>query len=186
MIDFSKVKEARTRQDSVFVDGKEYPIRTEFCFWFSFDKKISAGGTINFDEFDFLYMPEREGGAGVPQDRVEGFNALHRFYLNEQPLPRPTGKTGRILFDFYLDSEYIYAAFFEKYHVNLLEEDLHWHDFLALFNALKDTCFNSIKEIRASKEKTLSDARRAWAITEFDIKKVKKYRKREELPVMGF
>jgi hypothetical protein len=141
-----------------------------------------------YNEIDFLYIPFNEGGNGVAEDREAGWRELHRFYLNEQPLPRATGAgSGVIAFDWLLDSEYIYAAFIQQYRINLIETDIHWHDFLALFSALTDTYVNEIKYARMSKGKgkEAADMRRAWAITEYDIHKAKAYKKKEELPVMG-
>jgi hypothetical protein len=187
VIDFSKTKAARKRPDSVFVAGEERPIRTEFCHWLSYDKKV-RGGRFFLNEADFLYLPRDEGGRGAPEDREAGLKELHAFYLNGQPLPRLAGPgSGAIAFDWLLDSEYIHAAFMERYRINLVEEDLHWHDFLALFRALKDTCFNDIRHIRTSgaKGKEAGEARRAWAITERDIKRAKGYKEKEDFPVMG-
>jgi hypothetical protein len=187
MIDFSKTRAFRKRRDSVEVAGKDYPIRTEFCHWLSYDKKIRRG-RLRLNELDFLYLPFNEGGKGVPEDREAGRMELHAFYLNKQPLPRDSGRrSGIIAFDWLLDSEYIYAAFMERYGISLIERDLHWHDFLALFGALKDTCFNEIKAIRvgAAKGKEAGEARRAWAITEYDIQKANGRKEKEEFLVMG-
>jgi hypothetical protein len=194
MLDFSKAN--RRRQPSIWVGKKEYPIRTEFCHWLSFEKKLSrsAREPVCYEEFDYLYKPRpskpraKEGIMGrvlrfllkrwwpkeaatppiVPPDRKAGFDELYRFYLNEQPLPRDAGKrSGVIPFDWKLDSEYIYAAFMQQYGINLMETDLHWHDFLALLNALTGTYFNDIKFARYDESKVGTagfDRRMAWEI----------------------
>jgi hypothetical protein len=186
MIDFSKARAFRRRRDSVEVAGKDHPIRTEFCHWLSYDKKMRRG-RLRLNELDFLYLPFNEGGEGVPENREAGRVELHAFYLNKQPLPRDSRHSGVIAFDWLLDSEYIYAAFMQQYGISLIERDLHWHDFLALFGALKDTRFNEIRSIRASamKGKEADAARRAWAITECDIQKANGRKEKEEFLVMG-
>lgn len=170
MIDFSKALADRQRQNSIWVDNIEYIIKTDFSVWICFDEKISDQESVILKEFDYLYAWK------APDDRAAGFKELMKFYRNEQPLPRPTGsKSGAITLDWKIDSEYIWAAFLERYGINLLEKDMHWHDFLALFNALTGTMINNIMSARNddSKKGPLLDMRLAWEI-----------RKKSKKPIM--
>jgi hypothetical protein len=136
MIDFSKSVEARERQNSVLVDGVEYIIRTEFFHWINLGRmfaKWEKEGRENFnlEELDYLYA------WGPPENRLEGYKELCKFYRNEQPLPRDTGKENDVeTIDWIIDSERIRAAFLSAYSIDLLASDLHWHDFQGLFGAL--------------------------------------------------
>lgn len=49
---------------------------------------------------------------------------------DEKPLKR--------IYSFEYDAEYIYAAFWSQYGIDLQKEDLHWWQFLALFRALSE------------------------------------------------
>jgi hypothetical protein len=184
--DLSKTRATRKRPGSVAVAGKGHPIRTEFCHWLSYDKKLREGG-LRPDELDWLYLPFDEGGRGAPGDRRAGWRELHAFYLDEQPLPRSVGpRPGAIAFDWLVDSDLIYAAFMERYRINLIEEDLHWHDFLSLFRALLGPSLNDVARVRtsAAKGREAEAARRAWMITGRDARRARG-REEEDLPVMG-
>lgn len=61
---------------------------------------------------------------------------------DEKPLKR--------IYSFEYDAEYIYAAFWSQYGIDLQKEDLHWWQFLALFRALsEENEICRIMEIRA-------------------------------------
>jgi len=124
-------KKDRLRQSSIWVDGEEYLIQTAFHYWINFDKKVK--GLKDYSELDYLYkvitVDSRE--YGIPEDKESAYKELEAFFINKQPLPRDTGETGKNTVDFDIDSERIYCAFLEKYNINLITTDLHWHDFQA-------------------------------------------------------
>ena len=51
--------------------------------------------------------------------------------------------SGKKIYDYNYDADYIYAAFFEQYHIDLAEQELHWWKFSALFSALSEDCMIS-------------------------------------------
>jgi hypothetical protein len=163
MIDFSRAD--RQRPFSVWVQGIEYPVKTDFYLWIKFGRMIDGRKTIALGEADFLYQ------WGIPENREAGFQELVKFYENRQSLPRPAGKaSGVIPYDWKLDSEYIYAAFMHQYGIDLIKTSPHWHDFCALFNSLVSTKLNDIISARYSKEKKgpLAEMRQAWEIIRDD------------------
>lgn len=62
------------------------------------------------------------------------------------------------IYDFEYDSFYIYAAFIEKYNIDLQKNNLHWWQFKALFNALTDCKFMQIIEYRSVDLSSIKDA----------------------------
>jgi hypothetical protein len=163
VIDFTKSAEARRRQNTVCINGFDYNIHTEFFYWVWFGRRIIKR-IDSYANFDLLYA------FAVPEDRIAGFNELLKFYRNEQPLPHDTGEKSDVIgVDWKIDSEYIRAAFKEKYDIDLLTADIHWHDFLGYFNALKDTMINDIMSARYYKKETgkkdlMEKAREAWEL----------------------
>ena len=146
MIDFTKASKARERPDSVRVHGTEYKIHTAFPHWVNFER-VRIKKAV-YADFDRLYRGK------LPEDRAAGYVELEKFWINEQPLPHPPKeKSSVIIVDWKIDSEFIRAAFLEKYGIDLLTNDIHWHCFLGLFHALKDTAINSIMEARMNKDK---------------------------------
>jgi len=147
MIDFTKSVEARKKPDTVCVNGVDYKIHTEFFYWVLFGRMIIK--TRPIDEYDQFYIfPDNN------LDRVAGFEQLKKFYENEQPLPHASKeKADTIAVEWKMDSEYIRAAFLQQYGIDLLTTDLHWHCFMALFNALTGTVMNDIMSARLYKGK---------------------------------
>lgn len=153
----------------VKVDGVYYPVHTDFAFWLRFYSIIKDGEEHPVGDFDFLYSD------GAPEDRLKGFEKLKSFFSPENPLPRPGEPSPDIrYFDYIIDSDLIYAAFFEQYGIDLLQEGLHmhWHKFLALFNGLHGTKFNDIVSYRAfrkgekaSYENKMESLKKQWEIT---------------------
>ena len=160
MIDFTKAAKVRERPDSVLVHGTEYKIHTAFPHWVNFER-VRIKKAV-YADFDKLYKGK------VPKDRETGYVELEKFWINEQPLPHPSKeRSSVIVIDWKMDSEFIRAAFLEKYGIDLLTNDIHWHCFLGLFHALKDTAINNIIEARMNKDKKdkyMEKMREAWQI----------------------
>lgn len=127
---------------AVEVNGSFFRIHTDFKFFLRLQKVLQKKGA-KVDEVDFMYVDKK------PDDRQAGIKALIDFLQPPQVLPRRTSNdTGEKVIDFDVDAEYIYAAFFEQYGIDLIDTPLHWHKFLALLHGLHDTKLNSIIEIR--------------------------------------
>ena len=83
-------------------------------------------------------------------------------------LPRGSS-TGVPLVDWDLDADIIYAAFMQAYGIDLIEADMHWHKFLALFSALpEETLMVKIMSYRAytGQDKDMLELRDKWALPE--------------------
>ena len=83
-----------------------------------------------------LYYPE------IPNDINEAINAMLWFYeCGKENIDKKKSKksgSGKKIYNYNYDADYIYAAFFEQYHIDLAEQELHWWKFSALFSALSD------------------------------------------------
>lgn len=88
-----------------------------------------------------LYYPE------IPNDINGAINAMLWFYEcgKENIDKKKSKKSGsrKKIYDYNYDADYIYAAFFEQYHIDLAEQELHWWKFSALFSALSEACMIS-------------------------------------------
>ena len=167
MIDLSKKK----LPDSIFVDGKDYKIKTDFRLWLSFGRLLKERPTLS--AFDFLY--EYDGLTPLcPEDRQKGLDELVKFYNPKEPLPRVVGGSSEPVVDFEQDADLLFAAFFQFYGIRLTQAELHWHEFLALFRGLKDTKLNDVMGWRSFKPDTskgmekwnrqMNELKRAWAL----------------------
>lgn len=88
-----------------------------------------------------LYYPE------IPNDINEAINAMLWFYeCGKENIDKKKSKksgSGKKIYSYNYDADYIYAAFFEQYHIDLAEQELHWWKFSALFSALSEDCMIS-------------------------------------------
>lgn len=122
----------------VEVDGIFYKVQTDFHFWLIFLNLVENPNTCAND-VDFMYIDKK------PTNKLEGIKALINFCNPAQTLPRVSDvENSEKAFDYNLDSDYIYSAFYEVYKIDLLESTMHWYKFLALLKGLHDTKFNEI------------------------------------------
>jgi len=157
--------------NTVRVCGKDFFIETDFRMWLSFEnnlKDIKAGGSFDVTDF-FIGEPPSHFGA-TPEDILLGMLV---FAHPKNELPRKIkNNNDSILVDFTIDADLIFAAFLQQYQINLLDPKLklHWHEFLALFNALTDaTLMAKVMSYRAytkssDKKDPYEDLKRAWEI----------------------
>lgn len=101
-----------------------------------------------FTAFNILY------GNGVPDinTAIDGLN----WFLNCGVVDIKEKSAYKEYFCFNQDSQYIYSAFRLKYGINLsTEKDLHWFEFIYLFNDLSKTAFREIINIRTMTTKDM-------------------------------
>lgn len=136
MIDLKKAR----LPEAVEVNGSFYPVHTSFKYWLRFLELIADNQTPPAD-FDFIYSTDRK-----PQSRLNGMVALVRFCNPPQELPRTQGgeESGEKAVDYAIDADYIFAAFIERYGIDLTTSEMHWYKFQALFKGLHDTKLNEI------------------------------------------
>lgn len=125
------------------IDGKEYEINYDFRTSILFcllmndpelteEEKISQGLR--------LYYPI------IPSNIEEAYKKILFFYGRGKEENNKKVKQGKRIFkrntkkayDFEADSDLIFSAFMTQYNINLNRENLHWWEFMALFNSLKD------------------------------------------------
>ncbi len=133
-------------QEEIFVRGKSYPINTDFRVWLEFselweDSEASLDTLIK--TIKLCFDPEK--CRTLPKSPEEMLRAIMEFYSdcstkkNEKKSSSNNTSKDKI-FDFSADADFIYAAFFEQYGIDLLECNMHWHKFLALFHGLSEDC----------------------------------------------
>lgn len=134
--------------ESVFVNGKEYGIVTDFRDWIRFID-IATDEDISDEERLKLYKMYFTDGA--PFNLSSGIKALIGFYIcSDVPKAgkisgRALGKDQKSTFLYKYDVGYVLAAFREVYNINLRTIGyMHWYEFRWLFDALPDN--TSVKE----------------------------------------
>lgn len=121
--------------DYVTIQGQQYAIHTDFRVWIQVGTLVKQASDILHIAVQLLQLCY----VTLPPTLNEALNAIFSFYTGREG--SKTGKRGGVpVYDFVYDADYIYAAFMAQYNIDLMRDDLHWWQFLALFNALSEDC----------------------------------------------
>lgn len=153
---------------TVLVDGEPFLVVTDFRKWLTFDQLLQKPEIKLFDLWEYIAQDKK------PMDPDATLKALVDFYFTPSATPNNIGNDSSVkLVDFVKDGEYIYASFMQAYGINLVEVDMHWHEFKALFNGLPDDCkiakimaYRAYKKSNKSAEKIYEEQRDMWAFRE--------------------
>ena len=128
--------------DTVTVDGKAYRIYTDYRDWLRFYDMQEDDGLSKREKL--LLMLEWYMDKPPAACLEEALEALIEFATrSEEQSQQRQSDSGRKTTDRVLswqyDAAYVYAAFLSVYHMDLQQvEQMHWHLFLGLFDALPD------------------------------------------------
>lgn len=156
---------SRALPNIVVVDGRAYPIYTDFRLWMRFEIAVGKIRQEKVQEMDVSYL--------FKEDAPEYFDLTELFTFSRpiSPLPRQILHREVIALDYELDGDLIYSAFLGQYGIDLVEvKELHWHKFLALLKGLNDS--TRLREVMGyrcyekpcGKKDQYEMLRRAWEI----------------------
>lgn len=135
--------------ESVKIGGKEYRIYSDFRTSILFETMMRNGSLKGWEKLKqmlSLYYPV------IPPNHQEAIRMALWFYNcgkdpekqeKEKNKTRAEFRKDRVSYSFDQDAPYIYAAFMGTYRMNLQRiksKNLHWWEFVALFDALPDDC----------------------------------------------
>jgi hypothetical protein len=151
---------------SLTIDGISYPIFTDFRVYIRLEEMIKNKNVSN-SQSDFineineinpetsyeqalLYAKYSEAlqmvYKTIPDNLDLAINQMLWFYqCGKTPEEKSvkSGKKSQQIYSYTYDADYIYAAFYEQYNVDLNKEKLHWWKFSAMFSGLKEDCMIS-------------------------------------------
>lgn len=132
---------------SITVSGKEYKIPVDFRIWLRISKLMSGDTPEEIKLFNICSILF---GENYPDNFMEAFEKITDFMHCGKDIQK--GESGgSALYDIDFDAEYIYAAFYQQYGINLSTADLHWWEFKALLSGLCGEClFTKILEYRST------------------------------------
>jgi len=98
---------------------------------------------------------------------VSEWNEVMNWYMNGWYHDNPTGKKSEErLVDFDVDQWRIYAAFLQKYGIDLSTANMHYWAFMGLLTALTDTAYTRVMDIRSRKTTGKMDAEQRKSLQE--------------------
>lgn len=127
--------------DTVEVGGRAYPVYTDFRDWLRFFDMQDDAELSQRDKM--LLMLEWYQEKPPIELLEESLKALISFAsrkdASSENTQESTQKSTDKILSWNFDAAYVYAAFLSVYHIDLLTvPEMHWHVFLALFDALPD------------------------------------------------
>ncbi len=130
--------------DYVIIDEIKYPIRTDFRVWLEFDRVVSSSKIKAEDKAKILIRLcfDKKKCRIAPPFCQETISCLCDFYMcKKSQNVSKKAEDGEKVFSFEHDADYIYAAFFAQYGIDLLSVPyMHWFKFSALFKGLDENC----------------------------------------------
>ena len=129
--------------NALLIDGRAYPIRTDFRAGIEY-QRIAAAGRLTAAIFLNLWFP-----ADPPEDVPAAIEGISRFLRRSDSAPA-NDSGGPIPYDLTVDSDVIVAGFMERYGIDLTnpETHMHWWRFTALLEGLCGPSFARRVEIR--------------------------------------
>lgn len=141
---------------AVVVDGSSFLVNTDFRYGLLFNQLLNDDDISSEEKVaQALVIGYIEQ---IPEDLHKAFKALIAFYScfdldgrsideldDEQNEEKKNEEDemiddefGNTIFDYEKDSLLIYSTFFEIYHIDLTEVNMHWYKFIALLRSLFD------------------------------------------------
>lgn len=131
--------------ETLTIEGKEYPIKTDFRVWLEFDRLLSSKLPETEKLFEMIALVmDKERCAKLPPNCWVLMAEIFKFYATDfykqsEKKAESDNTSSAPIFNFEYDGEYVYAAFYEQYGIDLIDIPyLHWWKFQALFKGLSE------------------------------------------------
>ena len=131
--------------ESVFVDGTEYPIITDFREWFRFADMAADTELSNRDKLLMMTQWLLEPPEQITSELVTALCDFYRAKALEREMPEYEGdedeeytSAALPVLSWKIDAPYIIGDFQRYYGIDLLTAEMHWWRFRILFSALPD------------------------------------------------
>lgn len=118
--------------ESLIIDGKEYPIETDFRKWIEFQTIMVKNNSEDEKTADLLQFIS---ALGLPFSE-NTLPAIIDFFSGGEKREQKAEK--KRSYDFETDSNLIFSAFMTQYKIDLTTEHIHWWKFKAMFSSLSE------------------------------------------------
>lgn len=138
----------RKLPESVEIDGKIYPVDSDFRFGVAIETEI-----LSEEKPDVFSLLTAFYKGNIPLNVEEAVNRMVDFFrLSEDGIqPQENGKKGGRIYDYEMDADVILASFLTSYGIDLSVASLHWWTFRRLMlNLPHDTPFKERVKFRTA------------------------------------
>lgn len=159
--------------ETVTIFSREYPVHTSFKNWIRISEIVNDRALSEEKKMaktlSLCYKDE------LPPNLISAFLGMMTFLNRGADFCAPLCEKETPIFSFLQDADIIYSAFYSKYGIDLLKDEMHWFKFSALFSSLAtDNAFGAVVNIRSldeSKIKDMSQKRKISALKKkFSVK----------------
>ncbi len=121
--------------NTITIKGIEFPIKTDFRTWIRFSEIMSGSG----EQAEKLAKAIRLVYNCLPPSLEETVTGMLDFFAVSKDSKQTAKKvSNRRVYAFEHDSALIIAAFRQQYGIDLLQSEMHWHEFRALLAGLTE------------------------------------------------
>ncbi len=140
------------------VGNKLYKINTDFKIALKCDEVARSNVRDEERALAIIYLLFGDEGLNNPQDYEQLLQKAMTYLLCGK---EPVEDTKEPDMDFEQDKSYIKASFYTDYGIpNVYDSDMHWWEFMALMNGLKEDCvLNRIRTIRSYDTSGIKDTK---------------------------
>lgn len=148
---------------SVTIRGVEVPINWDFRTSIKFTELLADSDLSKIELIKkgvrLYYGAWADTHSFAEGELEEAIEKMIEFYSHSlSPVKSKHGSQSKQSYSFTYDAEYVYAAFWEQYKIDLSVVEMHWWNFKALFNGLSEnTQFGKIIGYRTMDISKLSD-----------------------------
>lgn len=163
----------------VYLQNRKYKINVDFRHIIQIENKIKDRSVENTEKicwclehfYPSFYNKSKIIAFTNPELFKEAYERLKWFYQCGRQEYHKQGSQGHKntnidLLSYEYDDEYIFGAFYEKYHIDLTKDKVHWWKFKALLKSLYKTRINEIQSYRSysGDDKEMKELRNFWEL----------------------
>lgn len=151
-----------TLPNTVNIDGKVVPIKTDYRSWLKFIEIVQGYNLENITVEGYVEMMDKVISTLFHQSQnieitVSLFGVIMAFFTGFTDEKRKSeSKSEKPTSDFRIDADEIYTSFVQDYGIRLAESQMHWYEFRTLFSNLSEnTALGKLIRLRTMDEEDI-------------------------------
>lgn len=179
--------------EAVVIDGKEYPINTDFRVAVKIMEAFESSELTNVEKNEIM-LELLYGEDTIPSNTLEAAKMALRFLdadnsaKEKDTLDDNSDSSGASrLYSFTQDAKFIFSGIYQTHGIDVTAQNMHWWKFVILFMDLDNDCFFSqLLQMRSKLKKgTLTKEEREWYLANKAIVDLPEAYSEEENELLG-
>ncbi len=180
--------------EAVIIDGKEYPINTDFRVAVKIMEAFESPELTNVEKNEIM-LELLYGEDNIPSNTLEAarmaslfLDADNNSIKEKDALDDNSDSSGASrLYSFTQDAKFIFSGIYQTHGIDVTTQKMHWWKFVILFMDLDSDCFFSqLLQFRSKLKKgTLTKEEREWYLANKTIVDLPEVYSEEETELLG-